>query len=189
MGCTVIGLLLLAAIVAGSWFLSKKREVIVIEQARGGLIVAETYHNAPEGRLFGAPAAFGRLIGLQSPGEIGGPGGRARVAEIAVAAHAANDLIIVNQTRGDIWYTASIYGDESKADRNAEQGPVRIEPGKAAAALGKTHGEYRLGCRQAPDEEESFGIANAGASGFAVLGWITNEPPQSCLAGREKEDK
>lgn len=189
-GCWMIVLLAALVIVGGTWLFSSKRQVVVVEQTADGIVAPgeswfdEYWFNAPEDRLLGAPAALARLVGLQSPSEIVGEGGRVKVADTADKAHEANDVIIVNQTKGDIWYTALIYGDEAKADRNAEQGPIRIAPGTAAAALGKTHGGptggYNVGCDQAPDESESFGTSNSEDLDFAVLGWVTDRPPQDC---------
>lgn len=93
----------------------------------------------PESRLFGAPAALARLVWLQSPSEIVGAGRRVKIADIADAAREANDLVIVNRTKGDIYYTALVYGDANKVDKYAEQKPIRIASGSAAVALAKTH--------------------------------------------------
>ena len=188
-GCAVMVLLLSLVIAAGTWLFSDKRQVVVVEQTTDGISTADSWFDSywfyvPEDRLLGAPAALARLVGLQSPSEILGEGGRVSVADIADDAHESNNLIIVNQTKGDIWYTALIYGDQDKADRNAEQGPIRILPGTAVAALAKTHsgpkGGYNVGCKQAPDEQESFRTSDAGNLDFAVLGWITDRPPDDC---------
>lgn len=188
-GCTVMVLVALLVVFGATWFLSEKRSVVVIELGQSGPVVAESYYYAPAGRLLGGPALIGRLVGLQPPSEIEGPGGRTDIPRIADDAHEANDTIIVNQTKGDITYSAFVYGDADKVDKNAVQGPIRIAPGDGAAVLGKSHGEYQFGCADIPGDSERFNTSSYNRFSFAVLGWIGTMPPQDCPAGDGKGTK
>lgn len=164
------------------WFLTDKTPVVVLDDTGGQLHSGQEYFTVGEGYLFGLPAAMMRLTGMEPPTRISGSGGTVEIAGLGdhVKTH---DIIFINPTSRDVWYTAEVYGDDSALSRGAKTGTTKVPGGTGAIVVGKTHGKLRFGCKSRPPANEFFTVGIGDPKEFAVLGWITEQTPESCSNG------
>ena len=178
-GC-LVGIVLLTLLLNGcAWFLSGKAQVIVLDDMGGNLHVGQEYFTTGEDYLLGLPAAMMRPVGMEPPSSISGSGGTVNVGALT-GAESLQDIILVNPTARDIWYTAIVYGDDSSLSRGAKTGTTKVPAGSGVVVVGKTHGDWKFGCENEPSDEESFSIGIADSKDYAVLGWITEQDPETC---------
>lgn len=181
-GCSISVLFLLLLLNGCAWFLTGKTQVVVLDDAGGPLHQGQEYFTTGEDYLLGLPAAMMRLTGMEPPARISGSGGTVDVAEVG-AADSKQDIILINPTAKDIWYTAEVYGDDSSLSRGARTGTTRVPAGTGAVVVGKTHGELRFGCENRPLENETFAMGSGDSRQLAVLAWIAEQPPEQCNNG------
>lgn len=181
-GCFAAVVLLTLALNGCAWFLTGKQSVIVIEEAQGKLRPGKEYFTTGPNYLLGLPAAMMRLTGMEPPTSITGPGGTIDVAALAgksADGDDGNDLILINPTKNDVWYTAWIFGDDSTLPRGAQTGPVRIAAGTGMAVVDKTHGDWRT-CLPQEGQEERFSLGVGDSEDYAIVAVVTKKPPEVC---------
>jgi hypothetical protein len=165
-----------------AWFLTDKTPVVVLDDTGGQLRQGEEYYTVGEGYLLGLPAAMLRLIGMEPPTRISGSGGTVEVAALG-SPESGQDIILINPTSRDVWYTAEVYGDDSALSRGARTGTTKVPAGTGAVVVGKTHGELRFGCENRPLEYEMFSIGIGDSRELTLLSWIAEQHPESCGDG------
>lgn len=181
-GC-LIAVFALALLLNGcAWFLTSKTQVVVLDDTGGHLHQGHEYFTAGESYLLGLPATMMRLTGMEPPTRISGSGGTVELAALGDS-DSKQDIILINPTSRDVWYTAEIYGDDSSLSRGAKTGTTNVPAGTGAVVVGKTHGDLRFGCENRPKENETFGMGIGDSRELAVLSWITEQPPESCDNG------
>lgn len=177
-GCFALVVLLTLALNGCAWFLTPKQRVIAIEEVGGKLRPGREYHTTGPDYLLGLPAAMMRLAGMEPPTTITGPGGTIDVEALSGKGD-GNNLILVNPTKSDVYYTPDIFGDDSALARGAKTGTTLIRAGTGAAVVNKTHGDWRT-CLAPEGQYERFAMGVADRKDYQILAVVTRKPPEVC---------
>lgn len=182
-GCLAIVVVLVLLLNGCAWFMVPKQKVVTAEIVGGSARPAAEYYSTGPDYLLGMPSAMMRLVGMEPPTSISGPGGTIEVGSLA-AKDEANDLTVINPTKQDIWYTAMVFGDEDALQRAAKIGTTKIPAGTATKVPDKTHGEWRR-CMPKPGSTENFDMSSISNHQYAIVAVVTTAPPETCQSRKD----
>jgi len=164
---------------AGVWLFSdRKMHVIVLGEDDGVPSIRAEYERARDSLFLAMPSALMRLAGMETPRVFQGPGGTVEVA--AIPGWEGNNLLLVNPTGRDFFYTALARGALERLPPGAVTGTMRVPAGTGVAAFDLSWDRMRLGCANRPDEAKFQASGASDGDRIAMIGWVSEQEPADC---------